>query len=107
MSLRRQGKDAEAKAALAPFKKEMDVIENQTYHNLIMLYKGEMPVDSVLKGRAVRGDVGHDATAAYGIGNWHLYNGRQAKRKRYSGESWAAVSGRRLGISRQRRSWPG
>ena len=95
MSLRRQGKDAEAKAALAPFRKEMDVIENQTYHNLIMLYKGEMPVDSVLKvGPSGEMSV-TDATAAYGIGNWHLYNGRQAEaeavfRRILGGGQWAA-----------------
>jgi hypothetical protein len=46
MSLRRQGKDAEARKMLAQFSKNMDVIENQTYHRLMLLYKGELPVDS-------------------------------------------------------------
>jgi len=95
MSLRRQGKDAEAKAMLAAFRKEMDVVENQTYHNLMMLYKGEMPVDSVLKvGPSGEMSV-TDATAAYGIGNWHLYNGRQADaeaifRRILGGGQWGA-----------------
>ena len=95
MSLRRQGKDAGAKAMLAPFTKDMDVVENQTYHNLMMLYKGEMPVDSVLKvGPSGEMSV-TDATAAYGIGNWHLYNGRPAEaeavfRRILGGGQWAA-----------------
>ncbi len=95
MSLRRQGKDAEAKAMLTPFKKEMDVVENQTYHRLMLLYKGELPVDSVLTvGPSGEMSV-TDATAAYGIGNWHLYNGRQAEaeavfRRIMGGGQWGA-----------------
>jgi hypothetical protein len=47
MSLRRQGRMPRQKM-LAQFRKNMDVIENQTYHRLMLLYKGELPVDSVL-----------------------------------------------------------
>lgn len=95
MSLRRQGKDNDAKAMLAQFRKEMDVIENQTYHRLMLLYKGELPVDSVLTvGPSGEMSV-TDATAAYGIGNWHLYNGRQAEaeavfRRIMGGGQWGA-----------------
>lgn len=95
MSLRRQGKDAEAEKMLAQFRKDMDVIENQTYHRLMLLYKGELPVDSVLTvGPSSEMSV-TDATAAYGIGNWHLYNGRPAEaeavfRRIMGGGQWAA-----------------
>jgi tetratricopeptide (TPR) repeat protein len=78
MSLRRSGKDNEAKAMLSQFKKDMNVIENQSYHNLMMLYKGELPVDSVLAPSAPIGGSGV-AAVAYGVGNWHFYNGRQAE----------------------------
>ena len=78
MSLRRLGKDAEAKRMLAQFRKDMDIVENQSYHQLMMLYKGELPVDSVLSPTAEISS--SDAGAvAYGVGNWHLYNGRQAE----------------------------
>lgn len=77
MSLRRWGKDKEAKAMLTQFKKDMNVIENQSYHSLMMLYKGELPVDSVLAPSAPIGGSGA-AAVAYGVGNWHFYNGRQA-----------------------------
>ena len=78
MSLRRLGKDNEAKAMLTQFKKDMNVIENQSYHSLMMLYKGELPVDSVLAPSAPIGGSG-TAAVAYGVGNWHQYNGRQAE----------------------------
>jgi tetratricopeptide (TPR) repeat protein len=95
MSLRRQGKDAEARAMLAPFMKTMSVIENQTYHNLILLYKGELPVDSVLTVGPTGEMSVTDATAAYGVGNWHLYNGREAEaeavfRRIMGGGQWAS-----------------
>jgi tetratricopeptide (TPR) repeat protein len=95
MSLRRQKKDVAAKALLSQFTKQMDVIENQTYHKLMLLYKGELPVDSVLTvGPSGEMSV-TDATAAYGIGNWHLYNGRQADaeavfRRILGGGQWGA-----------------
>lgn len=95
MSLRRQKKDAEAKAMLVQFTKNMNVIENQTYHNLMLLYKGELPVDSVLTVGPSGEMTVTDATAAYGIGNWHLYNGREAEaesvfRRIMGGGQWAA-----------------
>ena len=78
MSLRRQGKENEAKAMLTQFRKDMNVIENQSYHSLMMLYKGELPVDSVLAPSAQIGGSGA-AAVAYGVGNWHQYNDRQAE----------------------------
>jgi tetratricopeptide (TPR) repeat protein len=95
MSLRRQGNDAAARAMLTPFTKTMNVIENQTYHRLMLLYKGELPVDSVLTV-GPNGEMSvTDATAAYGVGNWHLYNGRQAEaeavfRRIMGGGLWGA-----------------
>ncbi len=95
MSLRRLGKDAEARAMLAAFRKDMEVIENGTYHRLMLLYKGELPVDSVL----TQGPGGEmsvtDATGAYGVGNWHLYSGRPAEaeavfRRIMGGGQWGA-----------------
>ena len=95
MSLRRLKRDADARAMLAQFRKDMNVIENQTYHELMLLYKGELPVDSVLSvGPSGEMSV-TDATAAYGIGNWHLYNGREAEaeaifRRIMGGGQWAS-----------------
>ena len=95
MSLRRLGRDREAADVLAPITRQMNVIENDTYHRLLLMYKGILPPDSVL----VVGPTGEmsvtDATAAYGVGNWHFYNGRRAEAERIyrrilSGGQWGA-----------------
>jgi tetratricopeptide (TPR) repeat protein len=95
MSLRRLGRDAEAAQVLAPVSRRMEVIENDTYHRLLLMYKGELPPDSVLTvGPGGEMSV-TDATAAYGVGNWHLYNGRRAEAERVfrrivAGGQWGA-----------------
>ena len=81
MSLRRSGRDAEAAQVLVPFKRDMNVIENQAYHRLMLLYKGELPADSVLTAAPGGGLSVTDASAAYGVANWHWYNGREAEAK--------------------------
>ncbi len=95
MSLRRLGRDAEAVAALAPIRPQMNVIENDTYHRLLRMYKGELAADAVLPVNAAGEMSVTDATAAYGIGNWHLYNGRRADaepvfRRILAGGQWGA-----------------
>ena len=95
MSLRRLGRDAEAAQVLVSIRRDMNVVENDTYHRLLLLYKGELPVDSVLTvGPSGEMSV-TDATGAYGVGNWHLYNGRRAEAERVfrrilAGGQWGA-----------------
>jgi len=95
MALRRLGRDADAAQTLAPITPQMNVVENETYHRLLLLYKGLLPVDSVLK-IGPNGEMSvTDATAAYGVGNWHLYNGRRADAERVfrqilAGGQWGA-----------------
>ena len=95
MALRRLGRDADAAEVLVPVRRDMKVIENDTYHHLLLMYKGELPVDSVLRvGPSGEMSV-TDATAAYGVGNWHLYNGRRAEAERVfrqivAGGQWGA-----------------
>jgi tetratricopeptide (TPR) repeat protein len=95
MSLRRLGRDDDAAAVLVPMRGDMQVVENAAYHRLLLLYKGELPVDSVL-ATTPGGEMSvTDATAAYGVGNWHLYNGRPAEAERIfrrivAGGQWGA-----------------
>ena len=95
MSLRRAEQDEEATEVLRPIRRDMQVIENEAYHRLMLLYKGELPVDSVL-AMTPSGEMSvTDATAAYGVGNWHLYNGRRAEaeaifRRILAGGQWGA-----------------
>lgn len=81
MSLRRLGRSREAAAVLQRIAKEMPVIENGTYHRLLLMYKRELePADLLAAGE---GSTSLDnVTAAYGVGNWHLYSGRPAEAER-------------------------
>lgn len=93
MILRRLGRVGEAAELLAPIRTDMDVIENRSYHWLVLMYKGEIPADSIL---SLAGQEGLDpATLGYGVGNWHLYNGRRdeavkAFRQVLAGDQWSA-----------------
>jgi tetratricopeptide (TPR) repeat protein len=95
MSLRRLGRNAEAAQVLTPITPGMDVIENQAYYRLLLMYKGVLPLDSVLSVGPTGEMSVTDATAAYGVGNWHLYNGRRAEAERVfrrilAGGQWGA-----------------
>ena len=95
MSLRRSGRDAEAAQVLVPINRDMKVIENQAYHRLLLLYKGELPADSVLTAASTGELSVKDASAAYGVANWHWYNGRKADgealwRRIVAGGQWGA-----------------
>jgi hypothetical protein len=59
----------------------MDIIENGSYHRLLLMYKGELPPDSLLRNFGADGGL-DDVTTAYGVANWHLYNGRPAEAQR-------------------------
>lgn len=88
LTLRRLGRDAEAKARLDAIPDELELLENHAYHRLLVLYRtsklpggGESQLD--------------DATTAYGVGMWHLLEGRTAEaeahfRKASAGPMWAA-----------------
>jgi tetratricopeptide (TPR) repeat protein len=72
MTLRRLDRKAEADKLLEPITADMDIIENRSYHELLMMYKGQATPESLLSGSGLDG-----ATKGYGVANWHLYNGRQ------------------------------
>jgi tetratricopeptide (TPR) repeat protein len=75
MTLRRLGRDDDARGVLEPIHAEMDIIENQAYHDLLLMYKGELEAGSLL-GSLDGADAIDNATVGYGVGNWFLYNGR-------------------------------
>jgi tetratricopeptide (TPR) repeat protein len=95
MTLRRLGRDAEAAAVLEPFTQDMAVIENASYHQLLMMYKGRADASALLTASKVQ-DL--DAvTIGYGVANWHLYNGRKEEARtilteitdKYRSTQWA------------------
>lgn len=75
LSLRRLGRDGAARELLSPVTPEMTIIENDAYHRLCLLYKGQIGPDRV----AAAGDETalNNATLGYGLGMHHLLNGRR------------------------------
>lgn len=74
MTARRMGREDEATRLLEPITKDLEVIENGSYHRLLLMYKGEVPEAEILKSVEEGLDL---VTIGYGVGNWHFYNGRK------------------------------
>lgn len=79
MTLRRLKRDAEAAKVLEAITADMPIIENASYHRLLMMYKGTTEADAVLD--ASKKESLDAVTIGYGVANWHLYNGRTDRAK--------------------------
>ena len=91
MALRRLGRDEEAAAVLEPVTAELDVIENTSYHRLLLMYKGEIEADELWDPES---EDPAGVAIAYGVANWHFYNGRVEQgeemfRRILEGSGWA------------------
>jgi tetratricopeptide (TPR) repeat protein len=73
MTLRRLGRDEEAKALLATITPALDVIENTAYHRRLLMYKGLVEPDSLLDPTSA--DELQFVTQGYGVANWFMANG--------------------------------
>ena len=76
MTLRRMEREKEAAALLLPISEKMDIIENDAYHQLLLFYKGKIAEKDLLEEGQ---DVLQKTTLAYGVANWHCYNGNEEK----------------------------
>jgi tetratricopeptide (TPR) repeat protein len=90
MAYRRLGREADARVVLDGIRADMTVIENGSYHRRLLMYRGELPPDSLLHAQGAL----ELATQGYGVGNWHLYNGRRAEAEEIfwrltAAENWA------------------
>lgn len=73
LTLERMGRSDEASEVLARIEPEMNIIENESYHRLLLMFKeGEMPRSA---GVSTLGDGVENATIAYGRGMKHLLEG--------------------------------
>lgn len=78
LSLRNAGRHDEAARLVAPMHRDMKIIENQAYHRLMLLYKGDLLPEAALTVGPDGAFAVTDASAAYGLANWYLFNGRPA-----------------------------
>jgi len=93
MTLRRLGREAEAKKILENITEDMDVIENYHYHKCLMMYKGKNKPEALMKEAYEMGDLGL-VTIGYGVANWYHYTGNKEKaadilREIVAVEGWA------------------
>ncbi|MBT8486775.1 MAG: hypothetical protein HKO59_15690 [Phycisphaerales bacterium] len=78
LALWRAGRDAEAAAVLVPFHAGVEVIENTTYRDLLLLFKGVVdPAGLTPDADNPVGVAIDDATGAYGRAMWHWREGRE------------------------------
>lgn len=76
MTLRRLGRDDEALALLEPITEDMEIIENNSYHKRLLMYKGILSTDDLMNvGDDVDDRALSIATQGYGVANWQLSEG--------------------------------
>jgi tetratricopeptide (TPR) repeat protein len=96
MTYRRLNRPEDAKRVLEPIRESMDILENTAYHQRLLMYKGLVSPDSLLKtSNGGDADAVQIATQGYGVGNWYLVNGETTKAKEIfervlTGSSWGA-----------------
>lgn len=77
MTLVRLDRTDEAQALLDGIPEELDIIENASYHDMLLLFKGERTVEDVT---GVEGDATPSSmAAAYGVAMYYLLNGDQTE----------------------------
>ena len=92
MILRRMGDEDGAAKALAGISRDMTIIENMSYHQLCLLYKGELATSDLMDAN---GDDPSNAAVAYGLANYFYYNGDKARsdallQRIVAGSSWSS-----------------
>jgi len=82
MTFRRQNKIKEAEELLNSVQENMPIVENDSYYQRLMLYKGNIEVTDVLNPDPEAEDLDLAlATQGYGVGNWYLYQKDTTKAK--------------------------
>ena len=78
MTYRRMGKDDQAVRLLTRIDEDMNLLDNDSYHKRLLMYKGIISPESLLDPDNI-GAIDPDitiATQGYGVGNWYYYNGQ-------------------------------
>jgi len=92
MALRKAGHDVEAGKVLEQVSEDMVMIENTSYHELLMVFKGVFSENQILDDNNSELD---NSTLGYGLGFWHDINGRHERateiwQQVYDSGNWAA-----------------
>ncbi len=95
MTLRRMNSARAAAKVLEPIREGMEIIENDGYYRLLLMYKGAISADSLLDEALKQHGSPGSYSILYGIGNWHLYNDRRDEalkvfRRMVAGDQWTS-----------------
>lgn len=95
MTLRRMGREKEARISVEAIPDGLDIIENDDYYKLVKLYRGALKAEDLLRESATGADTLSSASLGYGLGNWFRYNGNRAEaikifRQITGGDQWAS-----------------
>ena len=77
MTLMRLGRKDDAARVLERIMPKMDILENASYHRRLLMYKGLEKPEALLDPAGA--DATTIATQGYGVGNYHLVTGDQAR----------------------------
>jgi tetratricopeptide (TPR) repeat protein len=93
MTLMRLGRKAEAAKLLERVTPKMEILENQSYHRRLLMYKGLEKPESLLD--TAKADDTTIATQGYGVGNYYFVTGNTARareifQKVTAGAGWNA-----------------
>lgn len=75
MTYRKIGNLESAQALLTRVKKRMDILENTSYHNRLLMYMDLKKPKDLYDLNSEKSDVAL-VTQGYGVGNWYYYNGK-------------------------------
>src|SRR5690606_27628330 len=92
LTLRRLGREQEARDAIAGVTPDVDIIENQAYFRLLLFYSGQLELSELEPANPAELN---DVSVGYGLGVWELLEGRpDAARARFerlmAGGNWPA-----------------
>lgn len=74
LSLKQQGREKEAEEVLAMITDDLEMIENEVYYRLLLMFKEEINPEIVIKRSEGASD---NATMGYGLAWWHRFNGQE------------------------------
>jgi len=77
LTLWKLGRETQANELLEEVSVEMDILENDGYHRLLLLFKGQLEEADLVSEGAEADIVG--ATVGYGLGAWHAHHGRESE----------------------------
>jgi tetratricopeptide (TPR) repeat protein len=80
MTYQRLGRKQDAEKLVEQVQSDMNIVENDSYHKRLLMYKGQYQPEELLTAEANETDFSVTiATQGYGVGNWYLLQGDTTK----------------------------